>query len=84
MRPSLVLTLAAALTTSSFQVALPCRPAPAQSQMPPTGRSACFELRLEHIAGAAHRWARLDAGDEWVTGCVGSPGECIAPIWVRC
>ena len=82
MRSSLVFTLAAFLATPSARPAMPTRPMSSpQGEVEPHG---CFQLRLEPIAGATHRWARLGAGGESITGCVGSPGVCIAPIWVRC
>jgi len=54
---------------------------PPQSSPPP---GSCFELRYQVIRDADYRWARVQAGDKWITGCVGTRNICIAPIWVRC
>lgn len=57
---------------------------PISRPQPPSSSSACFELRYAQVDGERSRYAKIQAGDKWITGCLGSSGSCLIPTWTRC
>ena len=73
---SLVLALVAAPVPAMVQAAPP--------KQPPTPTDECYQLKFAEITGVNRTWARIRVGDEWISGCVGPAGKCLAPVWVPC
>ena len=77
-----VLAVASLAFASAAQVTPPSGPPKAAGASQP--KSACYELRLVHIEEETHRYARVQTGDKWISGCLGNEGACLVPIWIRC
>lgn len=76
----LVLSLVALLPLAVRSVA---QGAPPQQPVPQPP-AQCYQLRFAEVPGVNFRWARLQTGDEWITGCLGPAGACFAPVWIKC
>lgn len=82
---SMILALLTLTTTSALHAMAALQgapPTPPPQTAPPP--DACFEFHPVKIDGVMNRWSRILVGGKYITGCLGAPVQCYAPVWIRC